>query len=143
MKKVLAGFIASILMICGMCGVVVAPTYAEGDAFSSICEDESIKNNPDAWQRAGCGDFKEGLAATEDPTFNLLINLINIIIGLASIITVIFIVIGGINFMTSTGDAGKIKKAKDTILYAAIGLVICMISAVVVNWVIAKAILGK
>lgn len=38
--------------------------------------------------------------------------------------------------MTSTGDAGKIKKAKDTILYAVIGLVVCALAFIIVNWAI-------
>lgn len=58
------------------------------------------------------------------------------IIGAAGLVAVIFIIIGGINYMTSGGDAGKLKKAKDTILYAVIGLVICVLSFAIVNWAI-------
>ena len=42
------------------------------------------------------------------------------------IIAVIVIVIGGINYMTSTGEAEKIKRAKSTITYAIIGLVVTL-----------------
>ena len=38
--------------------------------------------------------------------------------------------------MTSTGDAGKVKQAKDTILYAVIGLIICALAFAIVNWTI-------
>ena len=138
MKKVLAGIIASVAMICGMVGVAV-PTYAADDVFYDICKDETMKN---VWEKAGC-NTEEGLAATEDPTFNLIINILNIALGLTAMITVVFIVIGGINFMTSAGDSGKVKKAKDTILYASIGLVICIFAAVIINWVIAKMIIGN
>ena len=38
--------------------------------------------------------------------------------------------------MTSTGDAGKIEKAKKTILYATIGLVICALAFAIVNFAV-------
>ncbi len=62
--------------------------------------------------------------------------IINYIIGALGIIAVIVIIIGGVGYMTSSGDAGKVKKAKDTILYGIIGLVICALAFAIVNWVI-------
>ena len=38
--------------------------------------------------------------------------------------------------MTSTGDSDKLSKAKRTILYATIGLVICALAATIVNFTI-------
>ena len=63
--------------------------------------------------------------------------IINAVIGVLGIVAVIIIIVGGIGYMTSSGDAGKVKKAKDTILYACIGLVVCVIAFAIVNWVIA------
>ena len=68
-------------------------------------------------------------------------NIINAVIGALGIVAVIVIIIGGINYMTSSGDAGKVKKAKDTILYGVIGLVICVLAFAIVNFVISN-ILG-
>ena len=42
--------------------------------------------------------------------------------------------------MTSSGDAGKIKKARDTILYAVIGLIVVALAFALVNFVIVKVI---
>ena len=64
--------------------------------------------------------------------------IINVIVGLVATIAVIVIIIGGISYMTSNGDAGKVKKARDTILYACIGLVICGLAATIVNFVVAN-----
>ena len=66
-------------------------------------------------------------------------NIITAIIGILGLVCVVIIIIGGIGYMTSSGDAGKVKKAKDTILYACIGLIVCALSFAIVNWVI-KAI---
>ena len=46
------------------------------------------------------------------------------------------IIIGGVTYMTSSGDAGKVKKAKDTILYGVIGLVVVALAYAIVNFVI-------
>ena len=45
--------------------------------------------------------------------------------------------------MTSAGDAGKVKKAKDTILYGVIGLVIVVLAFAIVNFVIVNILGGK
>ena len=63
-------------------------------------------------------------------------NILNYIIGVLGIIAVIVIIVGGVQYMTSSGDAGKVKKAKDTILYGVIGLVICVLAFAIVNFVI-------
>lgn len=68
------------------------------------------------------------------------INIINVIIGILGLVAVIVIIIGGINYMTSSGEAAKVKKAKDTILYGVIGLVICVLAFAIVNFVIANII---
>ena len=62
--------------------------------------------------------------------------IINAIILVLGIACVIIVIVGGIGYMTSTGDAGKVKKAKDTILYGIIGLVICVLAYAIVNFVI-------
>ncbi|MBR0467920.1 hypothetical protein IJJ53_03400 [Candidatus Saccharibacteria bacterium] len=68
-------------------------------------------------------------------------NILNGIIAALGIVAVVVMIIGGINYMTSAGDAGKVKKAKDTILYGLIGLIICVLAFAIVNFVI-KNIIG-
>ena len=68
-------------------------------------------------------------------------DIINAVIGVLGLVCVVVMIIGGINYMTSSGDAGKVKKAKDTILYGLIGLIICALAFAIVNWVIGS-ILG-
>lgn len=69
-------------------------------------------------------------------------NILNAIIGILGFICVVVIVIGGVNYMTSSGEAAKVKKAKDTILYGIIGLVVCALAAALVNFVLI-GILGQ
>lgn len=68
--------------------------------------------------------------------------ILNAVIGVLGIVAVVVIIIGGVNYMTSAGDAGKVKTAKNTILYGVIGLVICALAFAIVNFVIGT-ILGN
>ena len=65
-------------------------------------------------------------------------NIINWIVGILGIVAVVVIIMGGVTYMTSAGDAGKVKKAKDTILYGLIGLVVCALAYAIVNFVISN-----
>lgn len=69
---------------------------------------------------------------------NAVIGIINGIVAVLGLVAVVVIIIGGVNYMTSAGDAGKVKKAKDTILYGVIGLVVCVLAFAIVNFVIAN-----
>ena len=71
-----------------------------------------------------------------------IINIINAVVGVLALVCVVVIIIGGVNYMTSAGDPGKVKKAKDTILYGVIGLVVCVLAFAIVNFVIVN-IIGK
>ena len=71
---------------------------------------------------------------------NTIIAIINAVVGVLALICVIVIIVGGVNYMTSAGDPGKVKKAKDTILYGVIGLIICVLAFAIVNFVITNII---
>ena len=66
------------------------------------------------------------------------LNIINVVIGILAVVCVIVMIVGGYNYMTSNGDANKVKKGKDTILYGVIGLVVCILAFAIVNFVISQ-----
>lgn len=69
-------------------------------------------------------------------------DIINAVIAALGIVAVVVIVLGGVQYMTSTGDSTKVKKAKDTILYGIVGLIICVLAYAIVNFVI-RGLEGK
>lgn len=75
-----------------------------------------------------------------DNLSNAVIGIINAVVGILALICVVVVIIGGVTYMTSSGDAGKVKKAKDTILYGVIGLIVCVLAFAIVNFVISKII---
>lgn len=60
----------------------------------------------------------------------------NTILYIVGVIAVIMLIIGGIKYVISGGDAKKVTDAKNTILYAIIGLVISFLAYAIVNFVI-------
>ena len=68
----------------------------------------------------------------------LLSNIVNALIFVAGIVSVIVIIIGGFRYTTSQGNDKSVTAAKDTILYAVVGLVISILSFAIVNFVLTR-----
>ncbi len=62
----------------------------------------------------------------------------NTILYVVGIIAVVMLIIGGIKYLLSGGDSKKVTDAKNTVLYAIIGLVVCFLSFAIVNFVISS-----
>lgn len=76
-----------------------------------------------------------GAAQTDD--FQVMMhNIVNTLLLVLGMIAVIMIVIGGIRYTTSNGDASQVKAAKDTVLYSVVGLVVAILAYAIVNFVI-------
>ena len=71
---------------------------------------------------------------TEDD--GLIKKVVNLLLWAIGIISVIMIIIGGIRYATSNGDSNQVTAAKNTIMYAVIGLVIAIFAYAIVNFVL-------
>ena len=60
----------------------------------------------------------------------------NALLGIAGSLSVIFLIVGGIMYTTSAGNENTTKKAKSTITGAIVGLIICVMSFAIVNFVL-------
>lgn len=65
-------------------------------------------------------------------------HLVQIVIGTLAAIAVLVIVIAGLKFITAQGDPQGTAKARDTIIYALVGLVIAVLAEAIVTFVIGK-----
>ena len=83
-------------------------------------------------EAARCSDCPADLFG-DNGVFKQITNTVLYIVG---IIAVIMLIIGGIRYVISGGDSKKVTDAKNTVLYAIIGLVICFFSYAIVNFVI-------
>ena len=60
----------------------------------------------------------------------------NALIFVVGAVSVIMIIIGGLKYVVSMGNAKRVENAKNTILYAIVGVVVAICSYAVVNFVI-------
>ena len=74
--------------------------------------------------------------STFQDTLATIINIISIFVGVVAVIMIIF---GGFKYITSSGEAEKVKGAKNTILYGIIGLIIVALAQIIVKFVLNQA----
>ena len=91
----------------------------------------------DSDQTGTCSDLKEDGA--EDSVNNIVSYVINIFSIIVGIVAVIMIIVGGLKYITSGGDSNKVTSAKNSIVYAIIGLIIVALAQIIVKFVLAKA----
>lgn len=60
----------------------------------------------------------------------------NTLLFIAGALAVIMIIFGGLRYATSAGNAASVTAAKNTILYAIVGLIIAFLAFAAVNWVL-------
>lgn len=120
----------ALLTTFGFTGAVVAQEPQQGvcDGAASL----QITNDPNTT----CSEVASG---SEDSVNELITNVVNIFSVIVGIIAVIMIIWGGLKYITSGGDSGNVTGAKNTILYAIIGLIIVALAQVIVRFVLGQA----
>ena len=73
-----------------------------------------------------------------DQIVSQVINLLSLAVG---VVAVIMIIVGGFKYITSGGDSGNVTGAKNTILYAVVGLIVVALAQVIVRFVVDRATL--
>ena len=111
----------------GAAALVAPSVYAEPVTTGTKPADRYVN---DTTQQAATGDSR-GL-------MEVLQVIINVVLGVIAFIAVVMIIMGGIQYTTSSGDTAKVTKAKNTILYGVIGLVIALLAFAIVNFVISN-----
>jgi hypothetical protein len=142
MNKLRTGLI-SLVTIIGLVATPLIPVavYAQcsggsgGGSSTGSSTGGSGSTNPVDSISGGVQCVGGKAASTTELTDNLKI-IVNVLLFLLGSIAVIMIIIGGIRYTTSNGDASNTKAAKDTILYAVIGLVVAVMAYAIVNFVL-------
>lgn len=76
--------------------------------------------------------------ARNDDAAHMIRTVVDTMLLILGTIAVIMIIVGGIRYTTSRGDASDVKAAKDTIMYSVVGLVVAIMSFAIVNFVISR-----
>ena len=80
-------------------------------------------------------------ATTNDATDqinNIVHTIVNLLSAVVGIVAVIMIIVGGFRYITSGGNDASVTSAKNTILYAIIGLVVVALAQVIVRFTLSK-----
>lgn len=99
---------------------------SDAGAFKAVCDSDEYTAEQKAV--AGC---EEKRSAGGVANF-----IINIVLSLLEVGAVAAIIYGGFIYTSSRGDAEKVKKGKQIILYAAIGMIVGLLAFAIVNFVI-------
>lgn len=127
--------IVSLALTLGLASPALAPAIAHAQPAGS--DDRTIS---DAGLCGGANlTFAEGECDTTDAAGrvdNIITTVINIISIVVAIVAVIMIIIGGFKYITSNGDSGAVSGAKNTILYAIVGLIVVALAQIIVRFVV-------
>lgn len=123
-------------------GLLLVPMLALGVSAVGVAAPDSVS------AVTGCGTVKDGLeggaecskgAGQGESLFEaggIFQTVVNILLFLIGAIAVIMLVIGGIRYVVSGGDQAAVTGAKNTILYAIVGIVVAFLAYAAVDFVI-------
>lgn len=113
--------------------LVVTSAYAQPNVTDSLCSGANLTIN-------GSTDCAAEEGVATDKVNSIITNVINIFSAVVGIAAVLMIIYGGFRYITSGGDSGKVSSAKNTIIYAVIGLVIVALAQFIVKFVLDKTV---
>jgi hypothetical protein len=134
MKKIKA-FLTTI----GVLSLALCPVMG----FASLAMAQTVPDNPlecgtinGTWENGACtvpADYED--PASVDSVIKKIINIISWVVG---VISVIMIILAGFRYVTSGGQEKGVTGAKNTIMYAIIGLVVVALAQVIVRFVVSN-----
>ena len=110
------------VLIVGLLGVFT-PVVSAANGIN-ICSEENQNS-------VYCQNKDKG----EGQVNGIIKTIVEVLLMAVGAISIIMIVIGGILFALSSGDAQKAAKARSTILYAVVGLIVSVFASAIVNFV--------
>lgn len=106
----------------------MAAMPAAAQTKREVCEGVAI-----AAGGSGCNTPSD--SPTVERVIKSVVNILSLIVG---VVAVIMIIIGGLKYVLSSGDSNNINSAKNTILFAIVGLIVAALAQVIVRYVLNK-----
>ncbi|MGV9002136.1 MAG: pilin [Candidatus Saccharimonadaceae bacterium] len=139
-KKKLTGIVGALMLAVATLVVpVVVPTSAY--AVDTTCDSSNIGNpgtdTNSTLNGVNCAKGA-GTPSTLFGTNSIFTTVVNVMLFIIGAICVIMLIWGGIRYTTSAGNSASVTSAKNTIMYAIIGLIIAFLAFAIVNWVLSS-----
>lgn len=131
MSSVLVRLLTIVTLVLVFSFLFALPTKAY-DPLGATCDDA-----------AQGSDFCNSVSQDQNRTIvygnkNLFVRIIQVIVMATGAISLVMIIVGGLKYIISAGDSNATKSAKDTILYAIIGLFVAIFAQVIVAFVLSR-----
>lgn len=118
--------ITGFIFVPAVLATVPAVAHAQSqNQVSSLCTGASLN--------VSGGQCDQSSGSSINSLLKFVLNIISILVGVTA---VIMIVIGGFKYIISGGDSSRVSGAKDTILFAIVGLVVVALAQIIVHFVL-------
>lgn len=87
-------------------------------------------------QGVGLGGATPFAGTAQQPLDAAIFTIVNILLTIAGLIAALYLIYGGVRYITSQGEEKTAEEAKKTIIYALLGLIIIGLAAVTVNFIV-------
>lgn len=131
LSTLLTGLAITIALSLGLAAPAFAQT-AQDQINNGLCAGSNLQFTENPGQ---CS------AASSDATTkinNLVKTVVNLLSAVVGIVAVIMIIVGGFRYVTSGGNDTSVTSAKNTILYAIIGLIVVALAQIIVRFTLSK-----
>lgn len=134
-QKKLAAIAATLALAVVPAVAVPALVSAQATSTPDIGTNLKCGSNLDASAPGTCKADVETGSANINNIITDIVNIFSIVVGIVSVVMIIY---GGFRYVTSGGDSGNVTSAKNTIIYAIIGLVVVALAQFIVQFVLDK-----
>jgi len=126
-----AGLLMSVVLMLGLAAPALAQD-AQQQINNGLCAGSNLQftENPGQCEVAGTD------ATTR--INNIIHTIVNLLSAIVGVVAVIMIIVGGFRYITSGGNDTSVTSAKNTILYAIIGLVVVALAQLIVRFTLSK-----
>jgi len=135
MKKRFSALLTGLAITMALSLGLAAPAFAQSaqdQINNGLCAGSNLQFTENPGQ---CS------AASSDATTkinNLVRTVVNLLSAVVGIVAVIMIIVGGFRYVTSGGNDTSVTAAKNTILYAIIGLIVVALAQIIVRFTLSK-----
>jgi hypothetical protein len=123
----ISSFMLAPALVPAMANAAALPNTLATDTTTGLCQGANLKVDTGGT----CVDTSAGTSL--DSIISFVLNIFSIVVGVAA---VIMITIGGLKYVLSGGDSTRVSGAKDTILFAIVGLVVVALAQIIVHFVL-------
>ncbi len=126
-------FVAFLFLVIGFSG----SRAAAFDPFGQVKQDcpQAVDSTGQSQKSVVCSTDGSNPITGTDGVITRIANIFALITGIAAVVVII---VGGFEYVRSSGDSAKVNKAKNTIMFAVIGLVIVVIARAVVALAVSR-----